>query len=201
MSFGLRKPDLRPLETKLQAKLELLRTKFFELLRDGREEAVYNFAEEAYKVDQKSRDFLTALVLSEDAEGNSFCKIAVDKGQPYLAQCMVDFAKDFDRHSQQYFVLSANKKGDSLLKSVLEKSETPQMAINFLDFAAQVAPRWVIQQKIPEALSKRADFSTVSNAIASNSRKLTKPKLLAFLEKYNQDGVNDRLIALVNRQR
>lgn len=206
VSFGIRKPKLNLLEPELQEKLRLLRTKFLGLLRTGSgEAAVYKFSQDAYKADRKSTDLLKALVLSEDAQGNSFCKLALDKGQPSLAECMVDLAKCLDEHSQQYFVLSANQKGDSLMKTVLEKSGTHEyfehMAIHFLEFAAQVAPRFVIKQEIPEVLSKRGDFSAVSRAIANNSRELTKSKRLAFLEKYNQDGVNDRLIAWVNRQR
>lgn len=206
VSFGLRKPNLRPLVPILQDKLELFRTRFMELLREGGEEAVYNFSEAAHKVDQKSRDFLTALVLSEDAQGNSFCKLALDQGRPALAECMVDFARGItDKHSQQYFVLSTNQKGHSLMQTVLEKAGTNEdfehMAINFLDIAALVAPRSVINQKIPEALLKRGDFSIISKTIASNSGELTKPKRLAFLEKYNRNGVNDQLITWIKDQK
>ena len=127
ISFGLRKPNLRPLEPKLQGKLEFFRGEFLRLLDNGEEEAIYNFADNVHKVDQNSRAFLNALVLSEDAEGNSFFKLALNKGKPYLAECMIDFARGIiDKHSQQYFVLSTNKKGDSTCRLDITSPAEPE---------------------------------------------------------------------------
>ena len=71
---------------------------------------------------------------------------------------------------------------------------------NIASNAAASSVLGILQNKPRANEAATIGFDGISKAIAGNSRELTKPKRLAFLEKYNHDGVNDRLIEWVKSQ-
>lgn len=148
---------------------------------------------------ESNQEYFTSLV---NYDNKTHFQMALEAREPEIASDILEIAKGLGNKAKKVFI-THKETGEYLPKEGISHFETaaeryPQIALDFLDFALDIAPKEIPSFKIPHNASLDFNQTTAKKVLACE--KLEPFEKLTFLQKNNKEGRFDAMIAELEKQ-